>query len=277
MSENNPNASGVNPFGQQPSADPFGRSAGDATGPSAASAGQGLPSYPAAAGASADPFGQQAAAGYQQPANAAYPAADSYGAGAYPAYPAQNAFAEPPLDQPWYGIDIVNATKRFFLKYATFSGRASRGEYWWAFAAIMVMSVVASLLGIIPILGTIVSVVFGLGIIIPSIAISVRRLHDSNLSGWFFLIPAVLSAIASMIAGAGFGPLVMKIVEDPQAVDNMTDAEMTEMFMPVLGGVLGASLVGLVGMIVWIVLMVRKSNPAGVRFDKNPAQGTYGM
>ena len=35
----------------------------------------------------------------------------------------------PPLDWPWYGIGFGAAVKRFFKKYATFSGRASRGEY----------------------------------------------------------------------------------------------------------------------------------------------------
>src|SRR6185312_8282818 len=36
-----------------------------------------------------------------------------------------------PLDQPLYGASFGQAIKRFFTKYATFSGRASRSEYWW--------------------------------------------------------------------------------------------------------------------------------------------------
>ena len=38
---------------------------------------------------------------------------------------------EPPLWAPYYGAPFPAAVKRFFAKYATFSGRASRSEYWW--------------------------------------------------------------------------------------------------------------------------------------------------
>ena len=37
----------------------------------------------------------------------------------------------PPLELPHYGIGFVDAVKRAFKKYATFTGRASRSEYWW--------------------------------------------------------------------------------------------------------------------------------------------------
>ena len=37
----------------------------------------------------------------------------------------------PPLDWPHYGIGFLPAVKRAFQKYATFSGRASRSEFWW--------------------------------------------------------------------------------------------------------------------------------------------------
>ena len=39
--------------------------------------------------------------------------------------------APPSLDLPHYGIGFVDAVKRGFKKYATFTGRASRSEYWW--------------------------------------------------------------------------------------------------------------------------------------------------
>ena len=49
--------------------------------------------------------------------------------------PTPQTGAEPPLEWPWYGIGFVAAVKRFFKKYATFNGRASRGEYWWRHAS----------------------------------------------------------------------------------------------------------------------------------------------
>jgi len=73
-------------------------------------------------------------------------------------------------------------------KYATFSGRARRKEYWSFYFFVLLFSIVAGaldgLLGI-PALALIVT----FGSIIPNIAVAVRRAHDSNHSGWFILIP----------------------------------------------------------------------------------------
>lgn len=112
-----------------------------------------------------------------------------------------------PLDQPLYGATISQAVQRFFKKYATFSGRASRSEYWWVALvlglAYLVLAILAGVLGaatrsagssdpgpgLIPI--AIILVLGGLAIIVPSIALGVRRLHDANFSGWLYLIHLV--------------------------------------------------------------------------------------
>jgi uncharacterized membrane protein YhaH (DUF805 family) len=85
-------------------------------------------------------------------------------------------------------------------KYAVFSGRSRRKEYWWFILFTFVVSLV---LGIIDTLaGTydttygigLVSGLFNLAILVPSIAVNTRRLHDTGKSGWFqllFLIPLV--------------------------------------------------------------------------------------
>lgn len=70
-----------------------------------------------------------------------------------------------------------------FKKYANFKGRAPRAEFWWFY----LLSVIA---GIIPFLGWIAS----LALIVPSLAVTWRRLHDIGKGGgWFFigLIPIV--------------------------------------------------------------------------------------
>jgi hypothetical protein len=51
--------------------------------------------------------------------------------------------APPALSQPLYGASIVQAITRFFKKYATFSGRASRSEFWWAYLAYVVVGAAA--------------------------------------------------------------------------------------------------------------------------------------
>jgi len=75
-------------------------------------------------------------------------------------------------------------------KYATFSGRASRSEYWWFYLFTILMSwgstIVAGALGnsMVGILPTIISLVF----LIPAIAAGSRRLHDIGKSGWWQLL-----------------------------------------------------------------------------------------
>ena len=78
-------------------------------------------------------------------------------------------------------------------KYATFSGRASRSEYWW-FGLFVFFAFIASMLigalispSIMMFLYVILLVVF----FIPSLAVLVRRLHDTGRSGWWALINLV--------------------------------------------------------------------------------------
>ena len=134
---------------------------------------------------------------------------------------------------PYYGIGFVDAIKRGFKKYATFSGRASRSEYWWwylfTFLVYLVLGVPLYVVGIatsrdggrtpgtlaIPLI--ILLTVFALGIIVPSLALTVRRLHDAGYSGLLallFLIPYVgglviliFALLPSSPAGAKYDPV----------------------------------------------------------------------
>ena len=110
---------------------------------------------------------------------------------------------------------------RPFKRYATFSGRASRAEFWWftlflmiAYFAIWLIFVgsLASLAtmesdvstGAFGALGAgmIVIVLFWLAVIIPTLAVQARRLHDSNRSGWWLGAYYVLYAVY-MVAALG--------------------------------------------------------------------------
>ena len=122
-----------------------------------------------------------------------------------------------PLDAPLYGASFGQAISRFWRKYATFSGRASRSEFWWSYLFLIIISTVLYVLVVaglvsggistdpvtgittsspnaLGIIAAIISIVWGLAVIIPTLAISWRRLHDTNRSGgfWFLgLIPFV--------------------------------------------------------------------------------------
>lgn len=123
----------------------------------------------------------------------------------YPQHPQQQAQpqtfqgGEPPLWAPYYGAPFPAAVQRFFKKYATFSGRASRSEFWWwalvSFAVSTVFNIIsgattASSLDSAPTfgIGAILAVVWGLATLVPSLALLVRRLHDGGFSGLLALL-----------------------------------------------------------------------------------------
>lgn len=103
-----------------------------------------------------------------------------------------------------HSTGFVASTRRFFSEYGTFSGRSSRGEFWWVQLFMLLVSVaVVAFVAITPsqsavsALGVLVGVgyfVFLAGVLIPCLALTVRRLHDANLSAGFLalvLIPSV--------------------------------------------------------------------------------------
>lgn len=77
--------------------------------------------------------------------------------------------------------------------YANFNGRAARPEYWYFFAFYVVIYIVAMALDSVMGLG-IFSLIVTFGLLLPSLAVGARRLHDTGKSGWFqllYLIPLI--------------------------------------------------------------------------------------
>lgn len=119
-----------------------------------------------------------------------------------------------PLSAPYYGASIGESFRRFWKKYATFSGRASRSEYWWwALISVLIgfalqiaetiafpgMNLQGPVTDPSPFTSTgILSLLWGLATIIPNLALVVRRLHDVNLSAWLLLL--ILVPFAGAIA-----------------------------------------------------------------------------
>ena len=171
----------------------------------------------------------------------------------YPAYPYADAGfnGEPPLNAPWYGIDFVNACKRFFVKYTVFSGRASRGEFWWAFLMIFLINCAISIITSgSTFVGRILSLLVTIGLFIPNLAVSIRRLHDTNMSGFWILLPFVSELVGSI-------PVIFAIVA---IADGHPGSSLS-----LLG--LGA-LIMLAGTVAGIILLARPSDPRGARFDR---------
>ncbi len=79
---------------------------------------------------------------------------------------------------------FLDAIKICLSKYADFKGRASRSEYWWFLLFTLIVYGVTAFLPII-------SLIAVLALLVPSISAAVRRLHDTDRSGWWYLLSLV--------------------------------------------------------------------------------------
>lgn len=93
-------------------------------------------------------------------------------------------------------MGFVEAVKSFYGRYVDFEGRSSRSEYWWVQLFYIIMAIVllipvglaASINEDIILLGAVPLIIFILAGILPMIAVTVRRFHDQDKSGWMYLL-----------------------------------------------------------------------------------------
>jgi uncharacterized membrane protein YhaH (DUF805 family) len=140
-------------------------------------------------------------------------------------------------------------------QYAVFSGRASRKEYWmFMLINLIIWLVLPFINGIIrgvlsygqhqhPTHKYLLGIIYGLGVIIPAIAVGVRRLHDTNRSGWLVLLGMIPVAL-----------LVYPIINEPQG----------------LGMVLCLLLIPFVGALILLIFYVQNSQPGENQYGPNP-------
>lgn len=103
-------------------------------------------------------------------------------------------------------------------KYAVFNGRARRKEYWYYFLINFV--IITALLVVDNMVGTLdtetgtglISGIYALAVLLPGIAVAVRRLHDSDRSGWWVLI-ALIPIVGPII-------LIFFLIQDSTAGEN---------------------------------------------------------
>ena len=153
----------------------------------------------------------------------------------------------------------IDWATRPLKKFADFTGRAPRAEYWWFYLGMIVAYLVAmiidSLVGI-TLFGPygVVTCLLGLALIIPGLAVTFRRLHDTNRSGWWVLILVVPYFIMGILMGM-----------------SMASGDVTGMAS---AGIVG--LVALAGAIAMLVFMVLPGTTGDNRFGPDPYAGDAG-
>lgn len=90
-----------------------------------------------------------------------------------------------------------------FVKYFDFQGRASRAEYWQYIAMQFVVGVVLAVVA--PRGLNMLGVIWSLANFLPSIAVAVRRYHDINRTGWWYLFPMAVLIVGLVIAFSSTG------------------------------------------------------------------------
>lgn len=104
-------------------------------------------------------------------------------------------------------MTFTQAVRSVLSIYATFSGRARRSEYWWFYLFTILVAIATAVIDAvldtafdneIGLVGTITS----LALLVPTLAVTARRLHDTGRTGWWMLLPAIPLVATIVVAFA---------------------------------------------------------------------------
>lgn len=107
---------------------------------------------------------------------------------------------------------VIQSILQTLKKYADFNGRASRQEFWCFFGFVIVAQAIAGFVGLVFRVGPILSPIVGVLLLIPQLAVAVRRLHDVGRSGRELWVPCVMFlAIPLAFAFRGLLPQIVAL------------------------------------------------------------------
>ena len=101
-------------------------------------------------------------------------------------------------------MDFQTSIKTCFKKYADFSGRASRSEFWWFELFLWIGTLVTAIIDTMMLGYSFedngpIYIIFSVVVFLPAIAVGARRLHDINKSGWWQLLVFTIIGIILLI------------------------------------------------------------------------------
>jgi len=164
----------------------------------------------------------------------------------------------------------IDWAKRPIQKYADFTGRAPRAEFWWFFLALVIAFIVAGIVESILGINHMIMFAYGplrallwLATIVPCLAVGVRRLHDTNRTGWWIVLPIVPYCLAFVLGGAA----MMGGAAMGSGVGVMAGAGLASIFL----------LIGAICAILVLVFYCLPGTPGDNRYGPNPYGADAGV
>lgn len=170
-------------------------------------------------------------------------------------------------------MGMIEATRTCLSKFATFTGRASRSEYWWFLLAVFIVTIVLSLVdsavfGTNENAGQPLTGVFQLAMFIPLLSAAWRRLQDSGRPGWYALLPMLFSLAFVVLSLLGIF-LVSVAVEGGEPAGEQTKGVLA------IIGTTGLIVMGAIQMAVTILMLwwlTRPSDPGTNNYGPSPVR-----
>lgn len=190
---------------------------------------------------------------------------------------------------------------RPFLRYAEFNGRSNRVEFW---SFVLLMYLVAGAFGGLMYLISLkdghfdidtffpnyirwsqLYSLFSLGTLVPYIAVAVRRLHDSGRTGWWLIVPVIISVVGYVaffiFQGEAFinavlemGPKMEAMQQDNPMTAMTNPAEILKLEWPIFKLMIPWMVVpSIAGQLLIVIFMLLPGTPGDNRFGPPPARG----
>ena len=154
-------------------------------------------------------------------------------------------------------MSFGEAIKSVFSKYAVFSGRARRSEFWYFYLFYILVAFGLSFLSIRIPVAKYLYILFGLGVFLPYTAVTVRRLHDIGKSGWILLIFMVVIFLISMLMF-----LLIDIIAPTIEGSSMTVFIVYSIFVLIV-----------LALAIWLIVwLCRDSQPGENKWGPNPKE-----
>jgi uncharacterized membrane protein YhaH (DUF805 family) len=167
-------------------------------------------------------------------------------------------------------MSFAQAVGSVLSKYATFSGRAMRSEYWWYYLFTILVSIASSVVDNVVSEVThydlgIVGAITSLALLVPSLAVTVRRLHDTGRTGWWLLLP-VIPFVAMFVAGIA----VVFVVAFGAGLSGAEAERPTAAAMVV--ALIAGGIITLAAIVTFVVFLCLDSQPGPNKYGPSPKQ-----